>query len=194
MKSFSRLCVFLTAGFLVLSIFAGALTAADNSLPVIRLAYLRVIDDLPFYVGIEKKFFEQEGVHVELSRLEGDTNVLAAVMRDDIQAAIIYVTQLYAASEKDIPIKVVAWLGRTHKGTRCGLHVRRDSDIKSFRDLRGKRIAVSTDIGDRALVLEALAKGGMTARDAQLILGMELNQPMQHEAVLKTGRVDAVIA
>jgi NitT/TauT family transport system substrate-binding protein len=193
-KRLSCLGCFLMAGFLTLSIVAVSLPAADNNLPVIRLAYSRVIDDLPFYVGIENKFFEQEGVRVELSRVTGDMNVLAAVMKDDIQAAVIYATQLYAASEQGIPITVVSWLGRTHKGTHCGLQVRKDSDIHSFKDLRGKRIALSSDISDRALILEALTRGGMTARDAQLILGIELNQPMQHEAVLKTGKVDADIA
>ena len=194
MKKLSGLGCFLTVGFLMLSAFAAGLQAADGNLPVIRLAYSRVIDDLPFYVGIEEKFFEEEGVRVELSRVTGDTNILAAVMKDDIQAAVIYVTQLYAASEQGIPIKVVSWLGRTHKGTRCGLQVRKDSDIYSLKDLKGKRIALSMDISDRALVLEALTRGGLTERDAQLILGIELNQPMQHEAVLKTGRVDADIA
>jgi NitT/TauT family transport system substrate-binding protein len=181
-------------GFLLFLVFAAGLQAADNNMPVIRLAYSRVIDDLPFYVGIEEKLFEQEGVRVELSRVTGDMNVLAAVMKDDIQAAVIYATQLYAASEQGIPITVVSWLGRTHKGTHCGLQVRKDSDIQSFKDLRGKRIALSSDISDRALIMEALTRGGLTARDAQLILGIELNQPMQHEAVLKTGKVDADIA
>jgi NitT/TauT family transport system substrate-binding protein len=189
-----RISYLLTAVLLMLLVCSACLTTADKNLPVIRIAYSRVIDDLPFYVGIEEKLFEQEGVRVELSRVTGDINVLAAVMKDDIQAAVIYVTQLYAASEQGIPITVVSWLGRTHTGTRCGLQVRKDSDIYSLKDLRGKRIAVSLDISDRALVLEALARGGMTERDAQLILGIELNQPMQHEAVLKTGRVDADIA
>lgn len=189
-----RFCFFLAALMVLLSGYVAGLPAADNSLPVIRLAYSRVIDDLPFFVGIEEKLFEQEGVRVELVRLTGNINTLAAVMKNDIQAAIIGVSQVYSAAEQKLPIKVVSWLGRAHKGTHCGLHVRKDSAIKSFKDLRSKRIAVSADMSNRMLVSEALIKGGMTTQDASVILGIELSEPMQHEAVLKTGKVDVIIA
>ena len=163
-------------------------------LPVIKLAYSRVIDDLPFFVGVEEGFFEQEGVRVELSRITGATTTLAAIYRNDIQAAIIGISQVYPAAAQKLPIKIVSWLGRSHSDTHCGLHIRSDAAINSFSDLRGKRIAVSGDISNRMLVAQALALGGLTERDATVILGLELSEPMQHEAVLKTGRVDVIVA
>jgi NitT/TauT family transport system substrate-binding protein len=168
--------------------------SADDTKPVIRLAYSRVIDDLPFFVGIEEGFFEREGVRVELTRLTGATNVLAAVLKDDLQAAVIGWNQAYSAAQQGLPIKVVSWLGRSHKGTRCGLHVRSDSKISGLADLKGKRIAVSADISSRMVVSQALVKGGLSKEDIDLILGLELGEPMQHEAILKTGKVDVIIA
>lgn len=174
--------------------FAGGPPPDGDAKPVIRLAYSRVIDDLPFFVGIEEKLFEREGVRVELTRLTGATNTLAAVFKNEIQAAVIGVSQIYPAAQKGLPIKVVAWLGRAHSKTNCGLHVRSNAAIHGLKDLRGKRIAVSGEISNRMMVLQALAKGGMTARDVDLILGLEMSEPMQHEAVLKTGKVDVIIA
>lgn len=184
----------LLAACILIPAFPGIMAAADSGLPVIRLAYSRVIDDLPFFVGIEEKLFEKEGVRVELTRLTGSTNTLAAIYRNEIQAAIIGVSQVYPAAQQNLPIKVVAWMGRSHAGTHCGLHVRKDAPIRSLKDLRGKRIAVSGEISNRMMVSQALAKGGMTDRDAHIILGLEMSEPMQHEAVLKTGKVDVLIA
>jgi ABC-type nitrate/sulfonate/bicarbonate transport system substrate-binding protein len=72
--------------------------------------------------------------------------------------------------------------------------VRKDAPIRDLRDLRGKRIAVSGDISSRMMVYQALEKGGVAAADAHVILGLEMSEPMQHEAVLKTGKVDVVVA
>jgi ABC-type nitrate/sulfonate/bicarbonate transport system substrate-binding protein len=170
-----------------------AVVSADEK-PLIRLAYAKVIDDLPFFVGIEEGLFEKAGVRVELVRLTGANNTLAAVIRDDLQAAIISSSQVFPAAQQKLPIKVVSWLGKAHAGTHCGLHVRKDGNINSLQDLRGKRIAVSNDNMNRTIVSEALAQKSMTTRDINLILGMGLDDPMQHEAVLKTGRVDVIIA
>jgi ABC-type nitrate/sulfonate/bicarbonate transport system substrate-binding protein len=168
--------------------------AADDTNPVIHLAYSRVIDDLPFFVGIEEGFFEKEGVHVELVRLTGATNTLAAVVRDDLQAAVISSVQVFPAAQQSLPIKVVSWLGRAHSGTHCGLHVRKNGDIHSLQNLRGKKIAMSNDNMSRMIISEALAKKGMTTSDVEIILGLGSDDPMQHEAVLKSGRVDVIIA
>jgi NitT/TauT family transport system substrate-binding protein len=168
--------------------------SADNGMPVIHLAYSRVIDDLPFFVGIEEGFFEKEGVHVELTRLVGANNILAATMRDDIQAAVLSSAQVFPAAQQALPIKIVAWLGKAHAGTHCGLHVRKDGDIHRLQDLRGKKIAMSNDNMTRMIISEALAKTGMSIRDVEVILGIGSDDPMQHEAVLKSGRVDVVIA
>jgi NitT/TauT family transport system substrate-binding protein len=175
--------------FGVIGVYAG-----DNAKPVIRLAYSKVIDDLPFYVGVEEGLFEKEGVHLELVRLIGANNILAAVVRDDLQAGIISSSQVFPAAQQKLPIKVVGWLGKAHKGTHCGLHVRKDGNIRNIRDLRSKKIALSNDNMTRTIISEALAQKGMTVRDVELVLGIGSDDPIQHEAVLKSGRVDVIIA
>jgi NitT/TauT family transport system substrate-binding protein len=170
------------------------LPAGDNEKPVLRIAYSKVIDDLPFFVGVEEGFFEKEGVRVELVRLTGAANNLAAVMRNDLQAGIMSSSQVFPAAQQELSIKVVSWLGKAHSGTHCGLHVRKSGDIHKLRDLRGKKIAMSNDNMSRMIISEALEKAGMTIRDIEVILGVGSEDPMQHEAVLKSGRVDVIIA
>jgi ABC-type nitrate/sulfonate/bicarbonate transport system substrate-binding protein len=180
--------------FIVLFAMLLGAVAGDGDKPVIRIAYSRVIDDLPFYVGVEEGLFEKEGVRVELVRLTGAQNTLAAVMRNDLQAGIISVTQTFPAAQQALPIKIVGWLGKTHGGTHCGLHVQKDGPIHKIQDLRGKKIALSNSDMNRTIVSEALAQKGMTIGDVELVLGIGSDDPMQHEAILKSGRVDVIIA
>jgi NitT/TauT family transport system substrate-binding protein len=165
---------------------------SPNNIPVIKIAHTRVIDDLPFFVGVEEGFFEREGVKVELVTLTGTTNTLAAVMKNEIQGGIIGATQVFFAAKENIPIKVVAWLGKSHKGTVCGLHVRKSGNVRRVGDLRGKRIVLSSDISSRALISEALDRSGIKLEEVIVDAGLGLDNPMQYEAVLKTGWVDVI--
>jgi len=165
---------------------------SPNNIPVIKIAHTRVIDDLPFFVGVEEGFFEREGVKVELVTLTGTTNTLAAVMKNEIQGGIIGATQVFFAAKENIPIKVVAWLGKSHKGTVCGLHVRKSGNVRRVGDLRGKRIVLSSDISSRALISEALDRSGIKLAEVIVDAGLGLDNPMQYEAVLKTGWVDVI--
>ena len=166
--------------------------AFQKDIPVIKIAHTRVIDDLPFFVGVEEGFFEREGVKVELVTLTGTTNTLAAVMKNEIQGGIIGATQVFFAAKENIPIKVVAWLGKSHKGTVCGLHVRKRGNVRRVGDLRGKRIVLSSDISSRALISEALDRSGIKMAEVIVDAGLGLDNPMQYEAVLKTGWVDVI--
>jgi NitT/TauT family transport system substrate-binding protein len=181
------LCCFF---FSINSATAGEPTGKE--IPVIKIAYTRVIDDLPFFVGVEEGFFDHEGVHVELVTLTGTTNTLAAVMKDEIQGGIIGATQVFFAAKENIPIKVVAWLGKSHQGTVCGLHVRSSGNVRRVADLRGKRIVLSSDLSSRALISEALARSGIKLEEVVVDAGIGLDNPMQYEAVLKTGWVDVI--
>ncbi|MDY0374293.1 MAG: ABC transporter substrate-binding protein [Desulfobacterium sp.] len=178
--------LFLTGG-------TGLPVKADDSPPIIRLSYVREIDELPFYVGLEKGFFEEEGVKVELVRIGGATNIMAAALRGDIEGGNIPLAALFHASLRNIPLKLVSWLGTSHPGTKCGIHVSKDSDIQTIKDLKGKRIALSGSITSKTILSEALELEGLTMKDVKPMLGIDLQEPMKHEAILKSSQVHAII-
>ena len=182
--------------FLLFTVLIGQdyASAEDCPLGVMKVTYGRSIDDLPLYVGIEEKFWEKEGLKVELVRLAGEQNIIAAALHGDINAGHLAPPAFFYAVKAKIPIKIVAWLGRAHKGTRCGLHADRQSNIKTISDLKGKRIATSGDISARMILRETLIKAGLTFDDIHEIKGIKLDEAMKHEAALRSKGVDVISA
>ena len=75
-------------------------TESSAELPTVKIVYWRSIDDLPLYVGVEKGFFKEAGVNVELEYIKGEPNVLAAVLRGDVSAGVISLASLIKLAEK----------------------------------------------------------------------------------------------
>lgn len=169
---------------------------ADNSaneLPTVKIVYWRSIDDLPLYVGVEKGFFKEAGVNVELEFIKGEPNVLAGVLRGDVNAGYISLASLIKLAEKKVPIKVVMWMGHAHEKTKCGIHVGAQSKYQTLEDVKGMRLATSGSINSKTMLTHALSKGGYTMDDIRPLWGGQPDNPMQYEAALRSGGVDAFI-
>lgn len=159
-----------------------------------KVTYGRSIDDLPLYVAIEKGFWKKNGLDVELVRLVGEQNIIAAALHGDIQAGHLEMGSAFHAGLRNIPIKVVVWLGHAHKGTRCGLHVDQKSGIHTIYDLKGTRVAESGSFTTAMMIAETLKKAGLTREDVHCIKGIRLDDAMKHEAALRSKGVDVIVA
>jgi NitT/TauT family transport system substrate-binding protein len=184
---------------LVLPVLTGAAAtwaaeaSADAPLPTVRLTYWRSIDDLPLYVGIEQGFFKQAGVDVKLTYIKGEPNVLAAALRGDVDGGYMSLASMFKLAEKNLPVKVVIWMGHAHAGTKCGIHVAAQSKIHELSDLKGARIACSGSIMIKTMLTHAARKGGLSIDDVRPLWGGRPDNPMQHEAALRSGGVDGFI-
>ena len=161
--------------------------------PAVKIVYWRSIDDLPLIVGVEQGFFRKAGVNVELEYVKGEANVLAAVLRGDVSGGYISLASLIKLAEKQVPIKVVMWMGHAHEGTKCGIHVGAQTKYRTLRDLKGIRLATGGSINAKTMLTHALAKGGYTLKDIHPLWGGQPDNPMQYEAALRSGGVDAFI-
>ena len=97
---------------LVMIVLVSPVAAEENrsDLPTVKIVYWRSIDDLPLYVGVEKGFFKEAGVNVALKFIKGEPNVLAAVLRGDVNGGYISLASLIKLAEKKVPVKVVMWM------------------------------------------------------------------------------------
>lgn len=189
MKTFIKwgLCLFLAVGLLPSN------TATAEDPPVVKIAYRKNIDDLPFYVAIEEGFFAEEGIKLEMILLSGTQNILSASLRGDLHGGPLSPSDAFMLAEKNVPIKVVTWLGHAHPGTKCGIHVAAQSDIHSLSDLKGKRIGVASTINSKILLTEAARQGGLAEDEFRILWGGRPENPMQHEAALRSGGIDGFV-
>ena len=190
-----RITLLLMGVFLAVASMAWAAESGQDAadLPTVKLVYERDIDSLPLYVGVEEGFFHDAGVNVELEYIKGEQNILAAALRGDIAGGTISLASLCKLSEKDIPIKVVLWLGHAHKGTKCGIHVGKDSKYQTLHDIKGLRVATSGSINSKTMLRHAASLGGYDMDDIRPLWGGRPDNPMQHEAALRSGGIDAFI-
>lgn len=188
-------------GMIVWLVLSGTAVAADASSdasksvarPTVRLTYWRGIDDLPIYVGIEQGFFKEAGVEVKLTYIKGEPNVLAAALRGDVDGGYMSLASMFKLAEKNLPVKVVLWMGHAHAGTKCGIHVAAQSDIHQLSDLKGARIASGGGIMTKTMLTHAAHKGGLTLKDFTPLWGGRPDNPMAHEAALRSGGMDGFI-
>lgn len=182
------------AALLVLSSATpAAADEASASLPEVNLTYWRGIDDLPLYVGIEQGFFKEAGVKVKLTYIKGEPNVLAAALRGDVDGGYMSLASMFKLAEKHLPVKVVIWMGHAHSGTKCGIHVAAQSDIQQLSDLKGARIASGGSIMTKTMLTHAAHLGGLTLDDLTPLWGGRPDNPMAHEAALRSGGMDGFI-
>lgn len=193
-----RLWPRLMTGLAILLILSSTALAAEApgeapGLPEVNLTYWRSIDDLPLYVGIEEGFFQAAGVKVNLTYIKGEPNVLAAALKGDVDGGYMSLASMFKLAEKHLPVKVVIWMGHAHAGTKCGIHVAAQSHIHTLAGLKGARIACGGSIMIRTMLTHAAYKGGLTLDDLHPLWGGRPDNPMQHEAALRSGGVDGFI-
>ncbi|PJF31362.1 MAG: hypothetical protein CUN51_03250 [Candidatus Thermofonsia Clade 1 bacterium] len=160
----------------------------------IRLGFLPVITYATFFVGIERGYFADEGIEIELVPLPaggGDSIVQLAAGNLDVAATGAGAT-LWNAIALGFPVKIVAPLHteRPPLATPLVISAKRVDEIKSAADLRGKRIAIN-NVGSAVeyWVYAALQRGGVSMDEVTIV-------PMpfpQMAAALDAEAIDAAV-
>jgi NitT/TauT family transport system substrate-binding protein len=121
---------------------------------------------------------------LEFVKFSGWPELKESLMSGRLKAAYMLAPMIMDLAESNIPVKVVSL------GHRSGavIMVRTDSPYRSFRDLRGKRVAIPSRFAvDFIYLRKMLAKEGMTPKDVEV---MEMAPP-DMPAALYAKAVDA---
>ena len=146
----------------------------DNNLTKVRLAEVTHSSFYtPLYVAIEKGYFIDEGLNIELLLTPGADKVSAAVLSNDVDLgfagaeSVIYV---YEAGEKDY-LQIVA--GLTKRDGQFILSREKNTNFK-LEDLYGKEILVGRKTGMPALnFLNALKKNSINENKIKINYSVE---------------------
>lgn len=175
----------ITAAFLTMAIFATAQAAQAQEKFTVLLDWFVNPDHGPIYVALERGYFREAGLTLELIEPAdpNDPPRLVAAKRGDI--AITYQPQLHIFASKDLPLVRIGTLVSTPLNS---LVVLRDGPIRSIGDLKGKKIGYSVGGFETALLKAMLGKHGLKLSDVTLI-----NVNFALGASVMAGKVDAVI-
>jgi NitT/TauT family transport system substrate-binding protein len=152
----------------------------------VKVASPGIASDIGFFIADKKGYFHDEGLNVEMTRIDVSPQMTAPLGMGqlDVGAGTVAVN-FYNAVARNIGLRVVADKGSIRPGYGfSGLLVRQDhiesGRFKSFKDLKGMKIAVGTfGSSNSSAVNEALKLGGLTWGDATMV---EINFPQQLSA------------
>ncbi len=153
---------------LVLAILCG-LTAAQAQEPV-RVGTVRSLGSLATVLAVEKGYFKEAGVNVELVDLDTSGDAMALLAQGRLQVVEGGLSATYFnALQKDLPVIVAA--DRVSTPVKHDLVVRIDlkDSVKTFADLKGRSISAnSRGAVNNYEISKALETVGLTLKDVEV--------------------------
>ncbi len=142
-------------------------------------------DHAPLYVALEKGFFKDRGLEVELIAPSNPSDPAKLVAAGKADIAVSYQHQHQMQVDQGLPLVRIATLIATPLNS---LVVLADGPIKTIADLKGKTIGYSVGGFETVLLKVMLARAGLTLDDVKLV-----NVNFSLSPALFTGQADATI-
>ena len=142
-------------------------------------------DHAPLVVALQKGYFREAGLEVELIEPADPNDPPKLVAAGRAEVAVTYQPQLHIQAAAGLPLVRIATLVATPLNT---LLVLDSSPIKSIADLKGRKVGFSVGGFEDALLKAMLERVGLKLEDITLI-----NVNFSLSPALLSGQVDAVI-
>ncbi len=142
-------------------------------------------DHAPLIVALEKGFFAEEGLEIEVIEPADPNDPPKLVAAGKADLAVSYQPQLHMQAAAGLPLVRIATLVGTPLNTLLALA---DGPVESLADLKGRKVGFSVGGFEDALLAAMLAEVGVAIEDVELI-----NINFSLSPALLSGQVDAVI-
>ena len=163
----------------------------------VKLGDLSAISNAAIYIAVEKGFFKEQGVNVEISNFASAAKMVPALVAGELEVSVGSASAgLFNAVAQQAPFRIVADKGQAREGYGFSLlAVRKDlldsGQVKTFRDLKGKKIAILAKGNIQHYLVGKMAEEvGLTINDVELSF---LTAPNQVTA-FETKAIDAAYA
>ena len=139
----------------------------------------------PLFIARDKGYFKDEGLDVELVKVEDPKDRFAALSGKQLDGLVttLDTSTLYWRSETPF----VSILGLDESSGGDGILVRKDQNIASLKDLKGKKIGVNVGSVSHFLLDYMLQQNSLTDADVSLVKMKQGDVP----AALIAGQIDA---
>ncbi|GGO77399.1 hypothetical protein GCM10011348_06840 [Marinobacterium nitratireducens] len=175
-----------TALSLTLTLGAGPAFAADKV--TYQLDWLPGGDKAPVYVGIQQGFFAEEDLEVSISGGRGSTDAITKLATGNADIGSADIGALLAAkAQSEVPVTAVysVFTQAPH-----AFMVLADSDVKSVRDVAGKKVATSPFTSSNVYLPQVLKDNGLDLSEIKLTK----SDPGALGPMMVTGQTDVVIS
>ena len=155
----------------------------------VTIGHLVVVPSLPTYVAMEKGFFTQQGLDVELVPFQSGTDIIDALIAGRIDANCMSAITGHWFAAQGAPDKFKIFLVYAADSTvdnTMVVVVKKDSPLKSLKDLKGKKVGTFPGATSVALA-KAIIR---TQMDPATVIFTELPPPNMVQA-LAAGQIDA---
>lgn len=155
----------------------------------LRLAYHGSLCGAPLYIGIEKGFFEEEGIEIEQVNIDA-AHVSEAIGADQVDVGMGLIGKFLQPLENGLPIKFTTGI---HTGC-IKLLVPADSDIKTITDLKGKNVGVP-GLADAGTIVtkRSLFNAGIDVTEGSSEVDFTVFSRNDLPQALENGAVDAIV-
>lgn len=124
---------------------AGMPAVAQTAATPIRAGTMAIDPFGEAYYGVDRGYFRDAGVDVQLSTLTNSSTIVQSVLGGDLETGLANTVQLAVAIARSLPLQMLAPAALySSRDATQGLAVARTSPIKTAKDLIGATIAVST--------------------------------------------------
>ena len=162
----------------------------------LNIAMLKLTSSAPLFIGIEKGFFKEHGVELEVEWFQAAQPIAVATATNKVDVGATGITAgLYNMVAGGQKLAIVADKGREQQGySSSAVLVTQelyDQGIQSIADLKGKKVGITqTGSTFHYMMARALEENGLSPEDVELVPLTKLSALMES---LKSKQVDAVI-
>jgi NitT/TauT family transport system substrate-binding protein len=142
----------------------------------------------PYAIAAKMGWYKDAGIKVELIPLPGSTDCVKAVATKDVQYGVPSIEPVAIIRPQGVKIKNFY---TAYQANIYGIAVPDDSPIKTFADLKGKKIGVTSMASAGVIVARALAQSNGLNPDKDVTI-VVAGEAAQTAALLRSHQVDAL--
>ncbi|MBI4012969.1 MAG: ABC transporter substrate-binding protein [Candidatus Rokubacteria bacterium] len=159
----------------------------------VNVGYMKIGDMSPFFMAMEKAFFKDAGLEINLAAMVGGAAIMPALTSGAINIGWSNTVSMYQGYLQGFDYRFIANGAINKKGTNdvFGVQVAADSPIRTARDLEGKTVASNTL--RNIIHVAGLAWIDRNGGDSSKVKWVELPFP-QMEAAVVNKQIDGFVA
>lgn len=160
-----------------------------TALTTVKIGVLPVEDTMPFIIGMEKGYFAQEKIKVELVPFQSAMEKESALQSGQLDGVITDLLVAALLKDSGLDIKITSLTsGVTPREGRFAIVTAPGKKITNLADLKGKKIGVSQNTIIEYVTDGILQEGGLAPQEVEKVLIPKL--PVRLEMLLN-GKIDA---